>query len=950
MPSLIRMVLRSLLLSLFLIPLWGNTQTAQLDSLIQQSQQLPQDTQLVRLYAQIAQYSLASAPAQSDSFALLGIQLAQKLKDQFGLAWNTYHRSQSQISLGQIDSAKVMASKAAETFEELGEDIQQHRAYYTLANIHNFTGNIDSALYFALRVHEKAAGVKDENLAAMVAFQLGNIYRSQTDLSKAKTYYEEAADYFRKEKKLGPLATTLYSLSNVVKGKERYDRVQEVLELYTQLGHTRGLGSANTSLGEHYLQENEPQKALVAYRKALGYFEQIQYPIGISIAELAIGKILIGEGQYQEAKKALDHAMELSYTHHFDDNLPQIFEQQIRLATATGRLVDADNWLDSFKTARDTMFSRERTKALSDAHARYETSQKEAQLAQQELALSRAENDRNRTLLIALLAISILTIAFFVLRNQLLNKRRAAEIAMQWERAEAEKLRELDQLKSNFFTNISHEFRTPLSLLLSPLRQMIEGTFLGNREHFLKLMERNGTRLESLINQLLDLARLESGKIEVQLASGDIVYFLRILASSFESWAMRKDIQFDVDLPNQSLEVAFDADKLHKVINNLLSNAFKYTPEEGSVSIKANAQDKLLEIEITDTGIGIPPDQLPHIFDRFTRGEQLDDELASSGIGLALTKELVELMQGEIWVKSNPVGGSIFGIQLPVLSPTLAEKAWTEAPHAISSQTIEAQTSPPLSPMADSEKALVLVVEDNKDLNEYISSQLQDKYKLLNARDGKAGLSMALEAIPDLIITDVMMPEMNGNELTRQLKSDARTSHIPIIMLTAKAEQVDKLEGLETGADNYLTKPFDVAELRIRVKQLIAQRASLRSKFATEGGIKLKEIAVSSTDQQFLDRLMEVIETNMADDTLSIEELSDHMAMSRTQLHRKLKALTGKSASVFLRTVRLHRAKDLLSQQAGNVSEICFEVGFSNVAYFSKTFKDEFGKSPSEVG
>jgi DNA-binding response OmpR family regulator len=352
-----------------------------------------------------------------------------------------------------------------------------------------------------------------------------------------------------------------------------------------------------------------------------------------------------------------------------------------------------------------------------------------------------------------------------------------------------------------------------------------------------------------------------------------------------------------------------------------------------------------LSLTISDTGIGIPEDQLVHIFDRFYRVESNAQQ--GTGIGLALTKELVELHEGEITVESVEGFGTTFRVILP-LEEVAAEAA--KAEHILP-QPEEAIIDAPAVVAANTEegKPLLLVVEDNPEVRELVVSCMAETYRILEAEDGQAGLKKAKAEVPDLIISDVMMPVMNGMDMLAKLKTQAETSHIPVIMLTARAEHEDLLEGLRFGAEAYVAKPFDPQELLLRSKNLVEQRRKLQARFATEVYLKPKDVAVNSADEQFLQRVMDVIEEYMGDEAFSIEDLGREVGMSRSQLHRKLKAMTGKSSSLFLRSLRLQRAMDLLRQGAGTSAEIAYTVGFSSPAYFTKCFREQFGMTPGEV-
>lgn len=518
-------------------------------------------------------------------------------------------------------------------------------------------------------------------------------------------------------------------------------------------------------------------------------------------------------------------------------------------------------------------------------------------------------------------------------------------------RAEADHIKELDDIKSRFFANISHEFRTPLTLIRGPLQQIEEEANLQNKNENatvsvqsrkIQTMRRHADRLLELVNQLLDLSRLDSGKMKLQIAKGDVMQVLKTLAASFESMAERKQIHYRVHFPDQSPVCYFDKDKLEKIVTNLLGNAFKYTPEKGTVSFIAEIDEQRLRMAVEDSGAGIGKKELDKVFDRFYQAEGNEDK--GSGIGLALVKELADLYRGQISVSSEPGKGSRFRVSLPINHSSFKneELLYAETEKETSNDSIIIETT-------SSSLPILLIVEDNTDLRNHIYEIVQDQYRVLQAVNGKQGFEMAVQEIPDIIISDVMMPLMDGFTLAQKLKKDERTSHVPIILLTAKAGQAHKIEGLETGADDYLTKPFDYKELLTRLRNLINQRKLLRKKFAGDIILKPSEVSVNSADENFLSKVMLAIEENMGEEDFGVEELAKKVAMSRSQLHRKLIALTGQSPSEVLRNTRLLRAKELLQKKAATPGEVAYRVGFNSHTYFSKCFKEEFGVSPSEV-
>jgi len=526
---------------------------------------------------------------------------------------------------------------------------------------------------------------------------------------------------------------------------------------------------------------------------------------------------------------------------------------------------------------------------------------------------------------------------------------------------------EIDKMKSRFFANISHEFRTPLTLILGPLEKIKPKTTEKEIQKQTGLIRRNASRLLSLVNQLLDLSKLEAGKLKLTTAPGNIVPFVKGIAMSFESIAEHKDILLKVNSLNDDIQLYFDRDKMAKILTNLLSNAFKFTPDGGEITVHINQTDQnSIEIKIRDTGIGISEDELPKLFDRFYQVDSSQTrEHEGTGIGLALTKELVELHHGTISVNSNlrdpdkaGTGWTEFTIDLPVGREHLKDEEIVETEEPPKEDIIvdEEQFIPLDAEEAsetgviDEDRNILLVVEDNADVREYIKDSLGDNFEIEEASNGQQGVKKAEKLIPDLIISDVMMPKMDGNELTRILKNDEKTSHIPIILLTAKSEQESRLEGLETGADDYLTKPFDTKELQVRVRNLISIRKKLQEKFGRgEYTPKTEGKRLSNLEEQFMSKVVEVIENHLAEEEFSIEQFAGAVYMSRMQLHRKLKALTGKSASLYVRSFRLLRAKKMIEEKQGNFSEIAYSVGFSSPAYFTKCFKEEFGVPPSEL-
>ncbi|MCF8244175.1 MAG: response regulator [Saprospiraceae bacterium] len=529
--------------------------------------------------------------------------------------------------------------------------------------------------------------------------------------------------------------------------------------------------------------------------------------------------------------------------------------------------------------------------------------------------------------------------------------------------AEARRLTELDHAKSLLYTNITHEFRTPLTIILG----MAEQVKNDPRNWFsegLKLIRRSGQQLLSLVNQLLDLSKLESGHMPLELVNKDIVGFLEYLSESFHSYADSKDIRLHFASDFKKLDMDYDPKKLQSIVSNLLSNAIKFTPAGGDVYVDVRftkADLRLGEIvnrhseiviQVRDNGPGISPEHLPHVFDRFYQVDASATRRGEgTGIGLALTKELVKLMGGDITVESELERGTKFSLQLPVTQS--APKSIAEELPAMSlpiAETILLET-PAVQNGTDiphSELPLVLLIEDNADVITYLTSFLSGDYRIATATDGQQGIEKAIELTPDLVVSDVMMPEKDGFEVCETLKTDERTSHIPVILLTAKADMAARLEGLTHGADAYLAKPFNKEELLIRMEKLIALRQRLQERFQKAGSLRhLLKVSVPTRDEAFLQKVVQVIENNLKDKDFGMPQLCKELHLSRSHLFRKLKALTGKSATHLIRAIRIEKGKELLETTHLNVSEVGYEVGFNNPNYFTRMFQETFGRPPS---
>ncbi len=523
---------------------------------------------------------------------------------------------------------------------------------------------------------------------------------------------------------------------------------------------------------------------------------------------------------------------------------------------------------------------------------------------------------------------------------------------------EKHRMKELDEFKTKFYTHITHEFRTPLTIILGMADQIKDNPDEWMDEG-LKMIKRNGKNLLNLTNQMLDLSKLEASLIAVNLIQDDIAIYIKYLIESFHSLADSKKIKILFKAEPEEIIMDFDPDKVMDIISNLLSNAIKFTPVGGLIHVSVikdgNTSENQLILTVKDTGSGIPKEHLPKVFNRYFQSDNSKEQLtAGTGLGLAYTKELVKLLKGKVWVKSILNKGSTFTVCLPITNKEQKGHEQLLKEFDLSERSNISDKKPKHKHEENkNEKLVILIVEDHKDVTQYLSSILSKDYQIEYSKNGKDGFEKAINLIPDLVISDVMMPVMDGFSFCKKLKKDLRTSHIPVVILTALNGVESKMEGLNAGADVYLAKPFNRKELFVRIEKLIKLRKSLQERYKTLAILPDASQYISdhrlTTEDSFMKKVRENLETHLCEEEFGITELCRSMAMSRSQLYRKFSALTNTSIHQFIRKLRLIKAKELLLSTELNVSEVAYDTGFKNLSHFSRVYSEEFGVSPSKA-
>lgn len=863
----------------------------------------------------------------------------------------TEQRSDALVNIGYNYWQKGDFEKAAEyqhmnlkLARDIGDSMRVGNSYIGLGGILSQQGEYTKAMKYFTLASERFLESENFRGYRVAISNIGYIQRSLENYDSAISYYKKSDSISGILDDISGKASANYNLSVVYKNTGQLDSAllynRRGRELYEKLGSRKRISYCYFTLGEIHRKKEDLTQALEAYKESLKLSRAIDDSVQIGYSSMAVADIYNLLENDEESIVHLDNAKVVAQRMQLDILAMDVHERLAERQAKSGNFKGAYDNLQQFVVLKDSLYTKEKRELGSEIEAKYQNEQKTREIALlasekelQSLQLSKRKNERNGTIIIA---IFILLLAILVY-NQYRIKQKANR-----------ELKALNELKSNFFANISHEFRTPLTLIQGPIEHLEQNPEEKLHKGDIKMIRRNTNKVLGLVNQLLDLSRIDEGKLQIKPTEGDLFKCLRTAAASFNSHAAQRNMDYRVKVPNEPLWASFDRDKLEKVIYNLLSNAFKFSEDGELVGFEVSYPGEELFVQVFDSGLGIAEDKLPFIFDRFYQVDgSVTKDREGSGIGLSLSKDLVELMDGTITVSSEEGKGTYFTVQIPM------EKIKT--PHIQSEKVAQEKQKGSARdktfefPETDErEVPKILIVEDNEDMRQFITTQFFKKYRVVQAKNGEHGLKMATAEVPDLIVTDLMMPKMDGMEFCKRLKTDLNTSHIPIIMLTARAGEANKIQGLETGADDYLTKPFSANELLARSKNLIEQRQRLLEHYQNSTHMLDPErITATSLDRKFMEKVLHLFEKQYTDASFGVPEMQQHLGMSKTQLHRKIKALTNETPGELLRNFRLKRAAQLLSQKADTVTQIAYQVGFNNLSYFAKCFKALFGVSPS---
>lgn len=859
------------------------------------------------------------------SFYQKSIDKSFRIKDYNFYSIASIHLINRFISNNNIHKAEIELTKYLEITKKLKYENHYDGIYYLYGKLYKKRGFNNLALKSFILSDKYYVKNKIDDIPARIGdlLEIAVFYSDLNQKDKSDYYVKLSLQLLKKTDDAIAIVNTNFRLGELEYKNKNYKKSLSYFEKLLTPKDTAKFVPFKYDiallLGQNYQEINNLENASLFTEMAIKRFTKKNDTLYLVNSLINNAKINIKKNIFSAAKKDLDLAKAL------------ITKQEIRLdyidvyATEIEFYKKTKNFEEALKTVsvKDLYVKKYNEKTnlvnLNEQEVIYQTEKKEAQIkllsTQNELAQKQKYIYIGLLGLLALIGGSL----FYGYRNKIKT---------------AQKLNELNELKSRFFANISHEFRTPLTLIKSPVQSLQSEISDANQKNKLNLIDANSSRMLQLVDQLLELSKIDSGNLKLILKDGNISSFLTSIIEPFQFQSKEKGIHFTANIQKTTENNSFDKDIIEKIVTNLVSNAFKYSPQNEQITFSSSVENSNLKLVVSNTGSDIKKEDLPKLFERFY---QKNETQQGVGIGLALVKELVDLYKGTI-VTSLENGELSFVVSLPL---AIANENAVVIPTKEINSTIE-------NPKSETELPILLVVDDNAEIRSVVKDIFKNDYQILEAQDGEEGLELAKNQIPDCIISDVMMPKMDGFEFTKTIKSNELTSFIPVILLTAKTSDEAHLEGLKSTADAFLTKPFNNEIVKATVQQLIAERKKLHARYSQELVLKPVDIVINSAEEKFIERLQNILDKNLSNSEYTAEDFASEIGMSRMQLHRKLKSLLGVSATEFLRNERLKVGAELLKQGNGNISEIAYSVGFSDVSYFSKCFKEMYHCTPTE--
>jgi signal transduction histidine kinase/DNA-binding response OmpR family regulator len=769
--------------------------------------------------------------------------------------------------------------KSVECFTKFGEPIRISTALNSLGNFYLDTGELNHALENYYKAYENIKVFNEHDAYFKIKGNLANIYQSLNYFSKAKELYIQDLDRLKTNELFDRYGKVLLGISQIYKEEKRtklaFKYAKQSVDSYEKSDDQVGYATAISTLGSIYGDFEKYEEAMAHYKKAKEILEKIQYKLELLKLHNMMGETYLKMGDTNQAIENLElaKAMALEIKQNFE--LRKIYDNLYKAYDSNKEKLKAYEILKELTELNSNLFNFSLQAKVNEVQVNFELEKKELEYTKE---------------------------------------------------------REINEYKNNLFSYLTHEFRTPLTLINTPLEMLRNETNIDVIRTRMTNVSTHVQHMQHLLNQLLDINKIEEGKMPVMKKAGTINPLLWHMIHLFEPEMHDKDINFTYHLPKQTIQGYFDTDKIEKIISNLLSNALKFTQNGGNIEFNADIDHDVLTMVIKDNGLGIAPEYQEHVFDKFYRIPTTKD-VKGSGLGLSFVKELVSLLHGEIKLESEQNKGSKFKITLPIERIEKLKKG--------------EKTTQKSDSTASTKKNSILIVEDNLEIQKLLREVLQETYKVYTADHGRDAIAKIKKHIPDIVLSDIMMPLMNGIELCNFIKQDENLNHTPVILLTAKTQVNDKLLGLESGADAYITKPFNIEELSKTIGNMLEQRKKILDKFSSNI-LKLSDEDLVSSDHVFLHQAKEFILNHLENENLSVNDLAKHLNVSRFTLIRRFKKINNSTPNFYIQKIRLEKAKELIKNKVANVTEIAFKVGFSSTTYFSYSFKKEFGFTPKE--
>ncbi|MFD1292836.1 response regulator [Lutibacter holmesii] len=841
----------------------------------------------------------------------------------------------------RFKDALIVHFNALQLAEEINDTVSIIRVLNSIGtDLRRTSSNIEASEYHYRAFELASYSNKNLKSKAIAMNGLGNIFLELQKPNEAAKYFEKSlAIEIELNSKLGQ-AINYANFGEVMRMKgdlnSALDFYQKSLEENKSIGSNIGIAICKNAIGSIYLAQQKTTESLKLIREAVSILENSKDAFHKLEMQVSLCKSLISLNQLKESKLLMQQIFETSKSINSYSSQQTAYELQTLLSKKQQEYKTALAAKELAIAYRDSTLTLNNEVKILEIENRYKNKEAVQQIKflikEKALIEKTNTNQRRIFILFSLLMSLIVVFTYFMYRSR---KRVNLE------------LKKVNQMKSRFFGNVSHEFRTPLTLIKGPLEKLLASKLTKNQKEDAKMMYRNTERLLYLVNQILNLSKIDTGKFKIKAQEANLANELKGISESFEYIAHTKKIAYTVDILNSD-NVWYDIEIVEMLLTNMLSNAFKFTPENGQITINGVKEAGNYKLNISNTVDEGVSKNINQFFDRFyTSGSSFQ---VGTGIGLSLVKELCSMYRAKVSVAQKDKNTIEFQLILPILKEHFNSSEISNEPVFLKKETaiLKINSTDETSVDKNSKDEIMLIVEDNEDMRSYIASIFSDSYQIIEAKDGKEGVTLAQNYIPDIIVSDVMMPKVNGIELCNSLKTNSTTNHIPIILLTAASEEEMMLKGLNEMADDYITKPFAIKILKAKIQNLSKVRKTLAAKYREEIVLKPMNQLLKWGNNSFSETLKRVLENEITNPKFGIEEFCTIASMSRTQLHRKLKATTGMSATEFIRVHRVKNASELLKNKDVVISEVCFASGFESTSYFSKQFKIVFGCSPSE--